>query len=242
MAMKFGKREKMVVGSIIGLMVIVALDQLVFRDAADKYQKLEAQQKELAAKASSAAAVPADFDKDKFNAETSKDEVLMWKIVFGMDLIPSQPFVALTKPVKPTLQTPEAAAAALAAAAPGGTPGATTGGDTATDSKDLAAKMEIYNKKLQDWNKIKEWKDTAIEGILAHQIERLINMKTAYEGQQVWPGDAILTDDTTATINTQMTNPLLLSFLTGSNKSWQIPLDLTLTGADLQAAVIAVNN
>jgi hypothetical protein len=248
--MKFGKREKMVVGSIIGLLVIGALDQLVFRDAADRYQKLEKERTDLATKASSAASVPADFEKEKYNAETSKDEVLLWKLVFGMDLITSQPFVSkMTKPVDPSLP-PTGDAATLALAAP-----VSTTGDSATGSADLAAKKEDYRKEMQEWDKIKKWKDTAIEGILARQIERLLEMKAAYEDQsgRVWPRDAaILADGTTATINTPMNNLLQMPFLTGTVApnvinpnlkfpDWQIPVALQ-PGVDVLTLIREVNS
>jgi hypothetical protein len=58
---------------------------------------------------SGAASVPPDFDAAKYNAETGRDESFMWKLVFGMDLITSQPFaVTMPKPVEPKLVSAEA--------------------------------------------------------------------------------------------------------------------------------------
>jgi hypothetical protein len=234
--MKFGKREKIVVGSILGLLVIGALDLLVFRKAAESYQSLVAERERLGAAVSGAASVPPDFDAAKYNAETGRDESFMWKLVFGMDLITSQPLaVTMPKPVEPKLVSAEAL---LTMTATGGA----TDASIASTPQELETKRADYKVKKRAWDEIKKWKDTAIEGILARQIDRIVQMKVAYETGQPWAGDIILTDGTTATVNTQMTHPLRLNFLSGDKTSWQIPLQPSADVASLVNQAREVNN
>lgn len=162
MAAKIGKREKLIVGFIIGIAAIGAVHFFVFQSRQAEFDKLKSDrdsaQKEMEQYSSGKVLTPSTID--AYTSQTARDEQILWKAVLGMDLIVPVYFGTDKEPEEP-----------------------------AEKEKKDKAKMEQYSKDLAAYNKRTQPMQVVADEVLLTRFERLINMKKAYEGGQPWKGD-----------------------------------------------------
>ena len=160
MAAKVGKREKIIVGLVIGIAAIAAVHILVFQARGKKFDDLKRDRDGKRQEAESLASVnPQDKQQtDEFTSETAVAERVLWQAVLDMDLIP--PIFCMTSEKEPEKPDP----------------------------KDAAASQQ-YNKDLADYRKRTDPLQIAGEAALTARFERLMEIDRNYEAGAKWKGD-----------------------------------------------------
>ncbi len=205
MATKFGKREKIIVGIVIGLVAIFAIHIFVFQDPARKDQELRMRRDQLLAELRNLENAPSQEELAKFEQETVVFEKLLWNAYYGMDIQMAPPFLAAAEPTP--LPTP------IPSLNPSITP---------VPIEHDQATIDQYN--AQKARYVWESKRILIqvEALLTSQLERLAEMKRTFEAGGPWPGDPNPTPNT-----------IKLSFLEAKPKvlftdpvGWNMPMKL----------------
>ena len=202
MASKFGKREKIVVGSIIAILAIAGIHFFLFADRATQTAALRDEVKKLTEEN---AALPEIRDPkliETLKQKTTEDQRVLWEAAFKMDLL-MEPFVmedsGNTEPKKP-LQ----------------------------DDKDYTKNLAAYNKKIAAYDAANRPKQVAADAIILDQFERILDMKQPYEMGEKYKTDLPLAIPE-ATGNPPTVK---LKFLDDGATGWNFPVALSKLAAN----------
>lgn len=161
MPAKLGKREKIIVGLVIGIAAIAAIHFFIFQS---KQQAFNAAKADFEAKRSQAEALAGVNVNDRqffdaYREQTAKDEQLLWKAVLDMDLIiPLYFSIAEAAPKEPEQETEEA--------------------------------RKQYQESMAGYRRRTDPVQVAAEAALIERFEHLLEIARAYEAGRPWKGDA----------------------------------------------------
>ena len=99
MAAKFGKREKIIAGLVVGMAAIIAIHILVFQDPARRDEQLKNDLQALRVQLDGMVHVPDQEGLKLYRTNTLADENLLWETVFKMDLLMGKPFRLEAAPI-----------------------------------------------------------------------------------------------------------------------------------------------
>ena len=101
MAAKIGKREKIVIGSITGIAVILAVHFFVFRTKAATFNRIKDERNSRVDEAAQYQDVRDEKAIDEFRAASKKKERTMWEAIVKMDLFTPYFFYHVPPPEEP---------------------------------------------------------------------------------------------------------------------------------------------
>lgn len=107
MATKFGNREKMIVGSVVGLAAIAAVHFFVFQAPAKQAEALMGQRNELQSQFEKLNSLPDPATIETYRKEGVEQEKILWQTVVDENLLMGYPFLMNVPPQDPGPTAPE---------------------------------------------------------------------------------------------------------------------------------------
>jgi len=186
MALKIGKREKIIVGLIIGIVAIGAAHFFVFQKPAQKLDSLRMQAENAVIQFNSVAPVAPRDKINEFRQQTVEDEKAFWQAILQMEIVPNPVFAE--RPPKPPMPP---------------------------DAPQKPRVMAYWEGLVAEWQRVEDAYQTAVEEIIIARLNRLREMKQAYEAGETWAGDS-----------SELTSQMKMSFLEDKREGWRLPTQL----------------
>lgn len=176
MALKIGKREKIVGGVIVGVAAIAAVHFLAFQGPAAMLKKMHDEYEAKKGEAANIQVMPPDKVIKEFEKETLEGEKTLWRAVFDLNVEPDLNYESIDPP-------PPAVLAFKADP------------QSVSDPK----VRENYDAALKDYETRVKGKQTAVENLIVAHLQRLLKMKAAFEAGQPWDDPLLNTENLSTT-------------------------------------------